>query len=202
MSSNDLKSKVKEYPGFLHVEFCQRLISETRPRLGQAKIGRGKARVVHPARVALNYKYIQEEEWCVALRNKVATLLEVDDPDKVEPVEVVCYPKGGFYYRHNDSAVGDRPYSFMVALNEAFEGGELFFDTIGAMYTKIPTGMGLSWENTNDMTQESRPVREGEKWILCIWVNQLNSVDRANSGQDPIGERKKPSSITIIGENH
>lgn len=195
--------EIREIPNALAPELCEMIINESRPRLTPAKVGRGRARAVHPSRVALNYKYRVDTAWSLELRTQVAELLQVDDLDLVEPVEVVCYEPGGFYYRHVDDAAGDRPYSFLICLSDQYEGGELFFDQLGALYTHIPVGMGLLWKNTRFMTHECRPVKSGYKWIACVWVNVRNAQERADSHQDPLGEpqdlRKSP--IIIPGVN-
>lgn len=197
-------SKIIQYPSSLTPEACQSIIEAVRPRLTPAKVGRGRARAVHPARVADNYKFREDEEWTYQLRSTVASLAGSPDIDFVEPVEVVCYPTGGFFYRHLDSAIGDRTHTFSIYLNNNYEGGELFFDKLGALYTDIPVGMGLLWENTNDMTHECRPVRTGEKWVVNVWANVMNSTEREFSGQDPLGndaDKFKDSPIIIPGEN-
>jgi hypothetical protein len=194
-----------EFPAILDPEACEQIIEDTRPKLTPAKVGRGIARMVHPCRVADNKKYVIDTDWSLTLRKFVCDITDTNNLDLVEPVEVVRYPTGGFYYRHNDSNLGDRPYTLSIALNNNFEGGELFFDQIGALIENRPVGSGILWENKQNMTHECRPIREGEKWIINIWVHVWGAEERKNSGEDPLGEDEPQdftdSPIIIPGEN-
>jgi len=194
-----------EFPAILDPEACAQIIKDTRPLLTTAKVGRGKARMVHAARIADNKKYVIDTDWSLTLRKFVADITDINNLDQIEPLEVVRYPVGGYYYRHNDSNLGDRPYTFSIALNNEFEGGELFFDQIGALIENRPVGSGILWENQQNMTHECRPIREGEKWIINIWVHIWGAEERKSSGEDPLGEDEfqdfTNSPIIIPGEN-
>jgi len=200
-----MTDKMLEFPAILDLEACKQIIKDTRPLLTPAKVGRGKARMVHPARVADNKKYVIDTDWSLALRKFVSEITDTNNLDLIEPVEVVCYSKGGFYYRHCDSNIGDRPYTFSIALNNEFEGGELFFDQIGTLIEDRPIGSGILWENDRSMTHECKPIREGEKWIINIWVHVWGAEERKTSGEDPLGEDEPQdftdSPIIIPGEN-
>lgn len=194
-----------EFPNILDPLACEEIIKTTRPLLTPARVGRGKARMVHSARIADNKKYVIDTDWSLTLRKFVADITDTNNLDQIEPVEVVRYPKGGYYYRHNDSNLGDRPYTFCIALNNEFEGGELFFAEKGILIEDRPIGSGILWENDKDMTHECKPIREGEKWLINIWVHVWGAEERKNSGEDPLGEDEPTdftnSPIIIPGEN-
>jgi len=110
-----------------------------------------------------------------------SSLAEVDI-DYVENVEIVCYPIGGYYYRHFDG--GDRSHTLSITLNTEFEGGQDYFNQLDALISKIPCGTGLFYENLNRMDNETRMVTTGEKWVLMCWVNKNNSDGRVENGRD------------------
>ena len=158
---------LKELPGVIGPGDAAKIIEAYRPRLTTALTGKTGNRAAHFSRVADNFKFHTDTEWTLTLR-KLAAVLSGNLPiDKVEPVELVRYPKDGYYMRHKDG----RQFTLSVYLNNDYTGGELLFTDVGRLYEKIPQGMGLFWQNTPEMAHECKPVLSGEKWILTIWVN-------------------------------
>ena len=101
-----------------------------------------------------------------------------------EDIHIVKYKVGGEYKIHHDffeetdkenlSRGGNRTHSFLIYLNDDFEGGETEFPRLD-LKIKPKTGSGLCWVNKTDGInfEESEhaglPVTKGEKWILIIW---------------------------------
>jgi len=103
-----------------------------------------------------------------------------------ESLQVVRYKPGGFYIPHQDAFTGDygskhtknnRKYTFLVALNDDYEGGETEFPNLNKKY-KLEAGDVLKFNNldnygfvTGKALHGGNPVKSGEKWICNIWVH-------------------------------
>jgi prolyl 4-hydroxylase len=107
-------------------------------------------------------------------------LKKCDRPLKnCEKLQVVRYKPGGFYIPHNDAFEGEnkRKYTFLIALNDDYEGGETDFPTLNKKY-KLQAGDVLKFNNLDNyglITDKSIhggiPVKNGEKWICNVWVH-------------------------------
>jgi len=105
----------------------------------------------------------------------------VDRPiENCESLQVVRYKPGGFYKLHHD--VLDQPnkrmYTFIMCLNDDYEGGETVFPNIGKSYRLNP-GDILLFDNldnyeykTSKALHQGNPVKNGEKWICNLWVRK------------------------------
>lgn len=107
-----------------------------------------------------------------------------------EAYQVVHYEKGGRYEPHYDACVydcermnigGPRIYTFLIYLNDDFEGGETHFPNIG-FTVKPEKGKAVLFRNVTDsgrILRESshggNPVRSGEKWIINKWIHTHNA---------------------------
>lgn len=105
-----------------------------------------------------------------------------------EDMQVVAYPEGGYYNPHFDASFhpdvipnmnrgcGPRLYTFLIYLNDDFEGGETDFPEIGVKI--VPKkGKAILFQNidaSQDLIPESMhagcPVKSGTKWIANKWV--------------------------------
>jgi len=109
-------------------------------------------------------------------------LEHVDRPiNNCEKLQVLRYRPGGFYRPHYDcfkDGTNPRMYTFIVALNDDFEGGETEFPNIKERY-RMKKGDCLLFENLDNyefMTSKAfhggRPVTRGEKWVCNLWVHK------------------------------
>ena len=96
-----------------------------------------------------------------------------------EMLQVVRYKPGGFYVPHHDAfdAKNKRKYTFLIALNDDYEGGETEFPNIKKKY-KMKAGDVLRFNNLDNygfISDKSihggTPVKKGEKWICNVWVH-------------------------------
>lgn len=98
-----------------------------------------------------------------------------------EKLQVLRYQPGGFYKPHYDAFKGGsnpRMYTFILALNDDYDGGETAFPNIKESY-RMRKGDGLLFENLDNyefMTSRAfhggRPVIRGEKWVCNLWVHK------------------------------
>jgi hypothetical protein len=98
-----------------------------------------------------------------------------------EDLQVLKYEPGGFYKPHQDAFPDDknkRMYTFIIALNDEYEGGETVFPNINKSY-RLEKGDVLFFNALNNyecMTKKAlhggASVKSGEKWICNLWVRK------------------------------
>jgi hypothetical protein len=108
---------------------------------------------------------------CVSLINKPF--------ENAERLQVLRYKEGGRYEYHQDVCYQDknkRLYTFIIALNDDYEGGETSFPNLNVEY-KLKKGGALFFytlDNHEVVTELAvhggQPVKSGEKWICNLWV--------------------------------
>lgn len=106
----------------------------------------------------------------------------IDRPiENCEKLQVLRYKPGGYYMPHFDSIDdGNNPrlYTFILALNDEYEGGETVFPNLGNEY-KLNAGDALFFDTLDNYELETskalhggKPVKNGEKWICNLWVRK------------------------------
>ena len=101
--------------------------------------------------------------------------------ENCESLQVLKYEPGGFYKPHQDAfdnQKNKRVYTFIIALNDDYEGGETEFPNLNKTY-KLQKGDVLFFHtlnNYNNMTKKAlhggNPVKSGEKWISNLWIHE------------------------------
>lgn len=102
-------------------------------------------------------------------------------PEQGEPLQVLRYRPGGEYKPHFDAISGfanQRTMTFLVWLNEDYEGGETFFPTPG-LKLKGKAGDAILFRNTGAdgrrdpaAGHSGLPVTRGEKRIASRWIRE------------------------------
>jgi hypothetical protein len=98
-----------------------------------------------------------------------------------EDLQVLKYKPGGFYKPHQDMFPEDknkRMYTFIIALNDEYEGGETAFPNIKKSY-RLEKGDALFFNTLNNyecITKKAlhggTPVKSGEKWVCNLWIRK------------------------------
>ena len=101
--------------------------------------------------------------------------------ENCEQLQVLRYTEGGHYTPHQDVFYQDknkRLYTFIIALNDEYEGGETAFPVINENY-KLKAGDALFFHtldnyglDTSDALHGGQPVKSGEKWVCNLWVHK------------------------------
>lgn len=100
-----------------------------------------------------------------------------------EKLQVLKYDVGGKYEPHqdvfSDTKGNKRLYTFILALNDEYEGGETLFPNIEKKY-KLNKGDALFFhtlDNYELMTSKAlhggSEVTRGEKWICNLWIHKF-----------------------------
>lgn len=101
--------------------------------------------------------------------------------ENCEQLQVLRYKEGGHYNPHQDVFYQDknkRLYTFIIALNDEYEGGETAFPYLNEKY-KLNAGDALFFHtldnyglDTTDALHGGQPVKSGEKWVCNLWVHK------------------------------
>jgi predicted 2-oxoglutarate/Fe(II)-dependent dioxygenase YbiX len=101
--------------------------------------------------------------------------------ENCEQLQVLRYKEGGHYNPHQDvfyQEKNKRLYTFIIALNDEYEGGETAFPVINENY-KLNAGDALFFHtldnyglDTSDALHGGQPVKSGEKWVCNLWVHK------------------------------
>ncbi len=168
-------------PQMLSREECDHIKKQALPRFRPSTVG---------GNYQVNKNIRQSETAWLGMEDPVVRrimercLEHVDRPlQNCEKLQVLRYRPGGFYKPHFD-AFSDNPesnprmYTFILALNDEYEGGETAFPRLKSEY-KLRTGDGLLFENLDNyefMTSKAyhggKPVTRGEKWVCNLWVHK------------------------------
>ena len=184
---------LNEYPHLIDGSTCKNIIEMASKRLEEAKtVGED----IEGYRVAENCWLGDVDnpylEWIKDFISKV-TELPIDNQ---EHIHIVKYNIGGEYKEHTDwfdnnddihlkelTPSGNRTHSFLIYLNDEFEGGETEFPILKRKI--VPEkGKGVMWLNMldGDCLEETLhaglPVTKGEKWILIVWVRENSTLPR------------------------
>jgi hypothetical protein len=168
------------------------IISQVRGRMRQALMYHGdvKQDVVDPHRSCSDFEYdlLDSDLILTLIRNRVAAVTGLPVA-AMEPPRVFHYALGQdikpHYDRLNDGIAdyarsgykGDRIVTFLLYLNDDFDGGELEFPLVGQRF-KGKMGDGLYFAHVNQEGTRERlslhaglPIRRGEKYVLSQWIH-------------------------------
>jgi predicted 2-oxoglutarate/Fe(II)-dependent dioxygenase YbiX len=168
------------------------IISQVRGRMRQALMYHGdvKQEVVDPHRSCSDFEYdlLDSDLILTLVRHRVAAVTGLPVA-AMEPPRVFHYALGQdikpHYDRLNDGVAdyarsgykGDRIVTFLLYLNDEFDGGELEFPLVGQRF-KGKAGDGLYFAHVNQEGTRERlslhaglPIRRGEKYVLSQWIH-------------------------------
>ena len=98
--------------------------------------------------------------------------------EEIEDLEIIQYPRGGFFKNHYDhSKEIHRTHTVNIYLNEDYIGGKLVFPQRGLKFKQPIAGSCIWWENNETSLHSSKPLIEGEKWLLAVWVNKQHQEE-------------------------
>jgi len=183
--------RIRVIRNFATPEECHWLIERARPRLKQAMIRDHAGNdVVDPGRSnrATEFQILDMDLVIEIIRSRISQALRV--PLAVfELTQLLHYgpsqefkvhhdyldPSNPVHRKHLDTH-GQRIATFLIYLNEQFEGGETDFPKAGVRF-RGTTGDAIFWANVESDGQPDlasvhagRPPSSGEKWILSQWV--------------------------------
>lgn len=183
--------RLRVFDRFATPEECDWLIAKGRDRLQQARVyeNSGGAMQVHPGRTNSEADFELEASDIVLslIHDRIgrATAMPVEH---FEVAKLLHYSPGEAFTRHSDflkpgadmnaeiEARGQRVATFLLYLNDDYEGGETEFMEVGFKF-KARRGDGLLFLNVDAKGEPDPmsmhagvPTTRGEKWVLSLWL--------------------------------
>jgi prolyl 4-hydroxylase len=177
---------------FLAPSACHWLIERSRGRIRRAQVfdaDSGAGRIEDARRnSAFEFQFEDLDVVVLAVRAKIAATVRMP-VQALEPVQTLHYAPGESFELHVDfldpqepayapqlRRFGQRVATFLVYLNDGYEGGETDFPVAGLRFKGEP-GDALMFANVDPAGQPDRttlhaglPPASGEKWILSQWI--------------------------------
>jgi prolyl 4-hydroxylase len=184
--------RVRMSEGFAPPGVGEWIIAQVRGRMRQALMYHGdlKEEVVDPHRSCSDFEFdlIGSDLILILIRNKIAAITGLPVA-AMEPPRVFHYALGQdikpHYDRLNDGIgdyarsgyKGDRIATFLLYLNDDFDGGELEFPLVDQRF-KGKAGDALYFAHVDQAGARERlslhaglPIRRGEKYVLSQWIH-------------------------------
>jgi len=184
--------RVRMSEGFAPPWAGEWIISQVRGRMRQALMYHGdvKQEVFDPHRSCSDYEFdlVGSDLILILIRNRIAAVTGLPVA-AMEPPRVFHYALGQdikpHYDRLNDGIgdyarsgyKGDRIATFLLYLNDDFDGGELEFPLVGQRF-KGKTGNALYFAHVDQAGGPERlslhaglPISRGEKYVLSQWIH-------------------------------
>lgn len=180
------------FEGFATRLECEWMMASAKPRLARAKIFDQRGRVSGDASArtnsAMQYDILNADFVLIVLQAKIAAASGFA-VRCLEEANVLHYAPGQAFTTHYDFFApenpefkqeladrGQRAVTFLIYLNDEFEGGETSFESLGWRYKGRP-GDALLFRN---VTPSGAPDPQslhaglaptaGEKWVLSQWI--------------------------------
>ncbi|HUO90351.1 MAG TPA: 2OG-Fe(II) oxygenase [Rhizomicrobium sp.] len=177
--------------GFATAEECDWMIARARPRLAAAEIydpsGAGLRAEEIRSNTAASFDIVNLDLVMVLMRARIGRMASLST-DHMEPLSVLHYDIGEQFGEHFDfvpealaadiARNGQRHATFLVYLNDNYEGGETDFPALGWRYKGRKGDALLFWNVLPDGTPDRRTLHaglaptRGEKWLLSQWLRK------------------------------
>jgi prolyl 4-hydroxylase len=169
---------------FLTHDECRHLIELATPRLQPSQVvdPRSGRLILDPVRNAraAGFPLVLEDPVLHAINRRIAAATSTEWAQG-EPAQVLCYRPGEEYKLHSDAlppGPNQRTATFLVALNDHYDGGETRFPEIDLAW-RGQTGDALFFANV-DASGQADPtarhagctVRHGIKFLLSRWIRE------------------------------
>ncbi len=188
-----LHDNVQRVPGLAPLPVCEWLMSRAQGRLGPALVYDSVDRKVEVHRMRTNtmamydYATIDVVQFLVQARMALTcgyriqhceqpTILHYSVGQQITPHFDFIDAKARDYARQIEE-MGQRMVTFLLYLNDAYEGGETTFPELGIVHRGTP-GDGLYFINAHpDLSPDRRmlhtgsPPTSGEKWVVTQFVS-------------------------------
>ena len=179
--------EVRVFRNLFSREECDYLVDIARPLMQRSVVidPTSGQFVPNPIRTSKGtaFPYVDENPAVHALNRRLAAASGTD-VKAGEPAQLLQYSPGQEYRRHSDAINGvppaqQRVLTFLVYLDEDYEGGETTFPVSGLSF-RGRTGDGLLFRNASDQGVPDRnalhaglPVTRGMKHILSRWIRAM-----------------------------
>jgi len=189
---------IRVYPDFAGPQMCAWLIAQAQGRLARAQVynphtGGVEAASERTNRAAL-FNLLDADLPQIILQARIAATVGVPFGN-LEPAAILHYAPGQMFEDHYDfvdpaspnyaeeiARNGQRRITFLLYLNDDYEGGETAFPSLNLSH-KGQAGQALSFENVlpdgvgdTRTLHAGRPPVRGEKWVLSQFIRDRTVV--------------------------
>jgi prolyl 4-hydroxylase len=189
---------IKEIPNFLTKDECNKIMELSQSRLIKSTVYTSNSDIEDKSVRISKQCWLTDldDPFLVHLSKRIAQVTGTDVVSQ-EDLQIVKYDEGGFYKPHYDACnketddcarlnkgLGPRYITFIMYLNDDFQGGETFFPNI---QTKIKPELGkaaifYNVDNDGEILPKSLhgglDVRGGSKWIANKWIRYTALADK------------------------
>lgn len=189
-------TKIYEYPNFLSVEECKKLIELADQIVRPSCVANPKDEII-----TSDYRtsWTADFDWTRSsfinqLDCKIAKALGIS-PFLGEILQVQRYEPGQYYKEHCDyfhpftseykvytEWMGQRTWTFMVYLNDVEAGGETYFKYLN-LKVKPEQGKAIFWSNLDPVgipnyktMHEAMPPTKGNKYVITKWCRSWSLI--------------------------
>lgn len=183
---------IATFDAFLTPEICDWIVERSRPGIARARVfdrATGKGEIAQArTNSAFEFDFLTIDLVMLLTRARIAAATGYA-ARVLENTGVLHYSVGQEFFRHFDfldpalpglateiAAKGQRVATFLVYLNDAFEGAETEFPLLGRRH-RCPKGGALFFMNVDASGAPDRrtlhaglPPTSGEKWLLSQWI--------------------------------
>ncbi len=186
-----VRPRIAIIENFISQDLCRWLIGRAEPLLDRATVydpEGGDRKEDSRNNSAAHFGFATSDLILHALRARIAATAKMP-LTSLERTAVLHYAPGEQFSPHYDflnprfptyareiAERGQRTATFLIYLNDAFEGGETDFPTLGYKFRGKPGDAILFWnvdeagEPDHDMLHAGAPPTSGEKWLLSQWL--------------------------------
>ena len=183
-------NNIKEFPNFLSNEECDKIIDMSKDKLFISKIySKDEDTLASNFRNSLQHWLTDDDIFIKNISDRIRKITNAKT-NYTEPLQIVKYPENGYYNHHYDACTqtkeicarmnlghGPRYMTFIIYLNDDFEGGETDFPNKNIKIKPLK-GKGVLFYNTdingnilNESLHAGLPVTKGIKWITNKWIH-------------------------------
>jgi hypothetical protein len=181
--------RIRTVDAFMPTAVCDWLVDRARGKFVPAMLFDGVSAHFHADRTNSDFAFdvVEADVIMALLRERIANLTRLPTP-AMEPPQIFHYAEGEEIKAHFDflrdgeaayggGYQGERIATFLLYLNDDYEGGDLEFTRIGLRH-RGRTGDAVFFANVDGTGKPdklslhaAKPVTRGEKFILSQWIH-------------------------------
>lgn len=181
--------RIRAVDAFVPADICDWLVDRSRGKFVAAMLFDGVSAHFHADRTNSDFAFdiVEADVVLALLRERIANLTRLPTP-AMEPPQIFHYAEGEEIRAHFDflrdgeaayggGYQGERIATFLLYLNDDYEGGDLEFPKIGFRH-RGRTGDAVFFANVDGAGKPeklslhaAKPVTRGEKFIFSQWIH-------------------------------
>lgn len=183
--------EIQEIPHFLSPEECDIIVELSKPHLYESRVYSDDEDLLSMESRQSKQHWLRDDDHPLVKKiSEKAAALTNTPVSHQEALQVVSYDKGGFFKPHYDPCDGSETYcermnsdsgprwiTFIIYLNDDFEGGETSFPNVNKS-CKPEKGKAVIFYNTDtdgniikEALHSGNEIKSGTKWMCNKWIH-------------------------------